>query len=108
MQAKLFEVRDIGTFYSVLAVKLEGDSEREKRLLERVGFGKGTPYKIQLTELSSGETHRDCYSWELRGRTLFNAHKFIAENFDTLESGAVIDVAYLLGLREEPVKSDIE
>lgn len=114
MQTKLFEVRDRGTFIPVMAVKFDPmalptneQEERERFLLKRAGFN-GSTY-VSLTELADGsmQTHYDPFPWRKGGtRTLFEAHRHIEKNWEFLESGAVIDVEFLLGERQTPKLSE--
>lgn len=49
----------------------------------------------------------DPYAWGEHIRTFHVAHKYLAEHFEELESGAVIDVEFILGTRETPKQSEI-
>lgn len=112
MIAKTFEIRDDGTFIPILAVKLEPGTEQDRYLLARAGYGttpQGQAGYIQLVEINggSGESHCDNFKWSSR-RTMHIAHKHIKENFDSLESGAVVDVAFILGETRTPKASERE
>jgi hypothetical protein len=45
---------------------------------------------------------RYTYGWGGCPRTLLAAHEYLVKMFDQLESGAVVDVQYLLGETQEP------
>lgn len=98
MQTKLFEVRDSATFIPVVAVLLDPDfnNEENKYLIRRAGF-RIEPGVI-LCRLECAGTERnatyDPYAWG--NRTLTTAHLHIIEHWTTLESGAVIDVQFIL------------
>lgn len=99
MFVKLFEIRDVKTFIPVMAIKLSGRSEPERYLISRTGFGK-TPGDQQkyviLIRLIDQKGRYDPVTWNCR--TMETAHTEIIENWDNYESGAVIDVEYILGL----------
>jgi hypothetical protein len=107
MITKLFEIRDRGTFIPVIAVKAVpgrdgsgGVIESERYLLRRSGFGFDDPCIILCRAECSGIDRNatyDPYSWGQNPRTFFVAHEHILRNFDTLESGEVIDVEFILG-----------
>jgi hypothetical protein len=88
MQAKVFEVVDNGSRYSILAVKHTGEIPKEQWLLDRVGLGEGG-YPLQVTNLENGRTERDCFRWRDDGRTIFKVHGYLmtADHFDVLETG---------------------
>jgi hypothetical protein len=48
----------------------------------------------------------DPYSWAGGARTMPTAHDYITKNFDTLKSGAVIDVEFITGETNTPRPSD--
>lgn len=110
MTTKLFELRDEGTFIPVIAVQLNPRNEQERYLCARSGYGR-TPEAqrgyVLLAPLQGG--HRltyDPFGHESRGRTVRTAHQYIIEHFDELDTGSVIDVEVLLGLRAEPKLSE--
>ena len=107
MRTKVFEVRDRGTFIPVLATRLSPYNNQEEFLLGRAGFGQRWPDQkkyVIVSHLSSGNHNYNMHSWG--NRTMQEAHRYIQENFDTLEHGEVIDVEYILGESTEPKKSE--
>ena len=113
MTIKLFEIRDRGTTMPMMAIKLEGEqTAAEQWLLERAGYyGPHQAQYVLLLDLAGdatppGRFTSDPYGWRTPARTIPIAHQHIAEHFDTLETGAVVDVEYILGLRGEPKVSD--
>lgn len=105
MITKLFEVRDKATFIPVVAVKMSpGRTFPERYLLSRSGFGFDSP-AVLVSRLNDGSGAFDPYDWT-GSRTMTAAHIYIEETFDLLESGAVIDVEFLLGITAQPKISE--
>lgn len=106
MNSKLFELRDRGTFVPVMVTKVEPANEQEMYLLRRSGYGIPSDLVI-MTGLDGGLDKATCdpYDWG-SNRTRLVAHKYIAEHFDELESGAVIDVEFILGETTKPKISE--
>lgn len=113
IETKLFEVRDSATLIPVMAIHLDGSYEgREdyRFLMERAGYG-NSEYLILMELSPSGKGLRTEYSsfnWLMNwnSSTLSTAHSYISEHFDELVDGQVVDVEYILGIRDEPKKSD--
>jgi hypothetical protein len=109
--AKLLEVRDIGTFIPVLAVKMVSDDDQEKWLASTAGYGQTQEERgpcVVLCRIAGGEGKCACdpYDWGQNPRTMRFAHQHIATHFDELAPGAVVDVEHILGERAEPKTSD--
>lgn len=100
MTTKLFEIRDRGTFISALAIQV---SAADGWLMQRAGFGE-VPM-VYLIMLATAKCSYDPYSWT-GGRTMPIAHHYIAEHWDDLVSGAVVDVEFIQGERPEPELSE--
>ena len=94
MQTKFLEIRDSATFIPALAIKLTADDEFGHYLLRRAGFGPNQNYII-LHHLESSEFQYYPFSWP--NRTMHQAHLYIQDHFDELQSGDVIDVEFILG-----------
>lgn len=98
MIVKLFEIRDVKTFIPVMAIKLSGRTEPERYLISRTGFGK-TPGEqkrfVILVRLNDQKGQYDPEKWNCR--TMTTAHAEIVKNWERYQSGAVIDVEYILG-----------
>ena len=120
MIVKTFEIRDRATLIPAVAIRfdykaaeghartLQGPdldaAKRDLYLFHRAGFGPtGGAYTL-LTSLVSLETQFDPHRW--RDRTMRTAHLSIREHWDALETGAVIDVEYLLGETAVSRRSD--
>ncbi len=111
MQTKTFEIRDSGTFIPVLATKMRPDTEQDRYLFGRTGYGltadEQAKYVIVVKIDGSGfGANYDPYSWPGGARTMREAHHYIIDKFDELESGAVIDVQFILGETESPKTSE--
>lgn len=109
METKLFEILDRATFIPMLAIQLSSETEAERFLLSRAGYGKNNEDHKQYILLAqingdNGQITCDPYCWGTR--TFPNAHQYIIENWNTLQSGDVIDVEFILGETEEPKKSE--
>jgi len=130
MQTKLFEVRDRATTIPCIGTLMATgknpwvpkdqdpkmwtppEAEAEAWLLRRAGYGtEGPPYLVLFSRLGPNpeEVQYDPYKWsDLRKniRTIPEAHRYISEHWDELESGAVIDVEFILGETAAPKASD--
>lgn len=106
MNAKLFELRDKGTLVPVLACLMASENDQEAWLLRRAGYGPGN----DLVLMAGIAAHPDKasyspYDWG-NNRTRQVAHQYIAQHWDDLPTGAVIDVEFILGETKEPKKSE--
>ncbi len=106
MNAKLFEIRDEGMLIPVMAVRVAAEGEAERWLLSWSGYGQEVAQQAQFVLVAQinagyGTITSDNFKWGDR-RTMLYAHKYIKAHFDELESGAVIDVEFILGESEKP------
>lgn len=125
MVSKIVEIRDSGTFIPALAVRLGSPNEVERILLGRAGFGRTMEDQseyIVLCKINGGEpcaSHIDPFSWGQNPRTMFVAHLYLLnrqgelgtgaekhDGFDALPQGVLIDVEFILGIRETPKVSE--
>lgn len=124
MEVKLFEVRDRATFISCFGIlmmptpvrvgKLEVKStpleidahNAEGFLLRRSGYGFDYPLVLFGRLDGFGEVKCDPYQWGRVARTIPQAHLYVQNNWESLRSGDVIDVEYILG--EKPDKKTSE
>jgi hypothetical protein len=108
MIVKLFEVRDRGTFLPCIGVACglgeSGLNEREFKLLDRAGYGDRL---ILFGRLAGGEFSFDPYDHKGGARTVAQAHQYVSDHWDTLESGALIDVKFILGERDTVKESEL-
>lgn len=106
MEVKLFEVRDRGTMIPWIAIKMDGStmSRPQRWLMESAGYGSEFPCIIQ------GHAHFPG-TWTYRYEEIENprtmqAAPFIAEHFDKLMGGEVVDVRVLLGESKKAAKPE--
>jgi hypothetical protein len=126
MITKAFEIRDRGTFIPVIATKMtptalppvdqtindwHKSAEAERYLLRRAGYSADlSDYCVVLCRMEASGVDRnatyDPYAWGGGVRTYLVAHEHIIKHFDELESGAVIDVEFILKETKEPKISE--
>jgi hypothetical protein len=114
--AKVFEVRDRGTFIPVLAVETAdwNDSlSQQAWLMRRAAYlsqqawlmrRAAYAHHILLTHLTSRRTEYDPGVWD--NRTMKTAHQYIIENWSSLKGGEVIDVRFILNEVDKPCESE--
>ena len=110
METKLFELRDVGTFIPVLCVRLGSRNEAERFLLARGGYGRFAEdhqrYVLMMgVDGGSGAVTSDPYDWA-GNRTRMACHQHIIDNWDTLNSGDVVDWEFITGKTDKPKTSD--
>jgi len=105
METKLFEIRDRGTFFAVMATKMEDDNYYERFLLNHHGYSRNADL-ITMKHISVSQTRALVYPENIGwgDRTYQTAHKYIYENWEELESGDVVDVEHILGETSKPSK----
>ena len=108
LEAKIFEVRDRCTLMAVLATKLTSGNSKERQLAHREGFFGGGPNMVIVTKLNNLHTYCDPYTCESEevGRTMSVAMQYIQAGFETLQSGEVIDVEFILKETAQPKESE--
>nr|BDD48358.1 hypothetical protein 33 [Candidatus Omnitrophota bacterium] len=109
MIVKAFELRDRATFIPMVAIKTMPSNEEERYLLARAGYGRMQEDQskyIIMGDLNAAKFEYDPYFWD--NRTRQTAHKWLIENFDSMKSGDVIDVEYILGESVSPKVSERE
>lgn len=117
MITKLFEIRDRSTFFPLVAVEMApgpvilplnnaniDEWMAMDFLLVHCGYRRDQPPLIMVFHANGGPARYDPHDWG--DRTYHTAHKFIADNWRSLKSGAVIDVQFILGETSEPVTSE--
>lgn len=103
MKTKVFEVRDSATLLPVLAVKMEGHTEKEKKIVGRGGFAS---YHILVTDLENKETNHDPFAWD--NSTMKTIHQYLIQHFDEVENTDVIDAEFIRGESQQPKSSEIK
>ena len=104
IEPKLIEIRDKGTFIPAMAVRVTNDGTEATYLIRRAGWQSGGVYLFSLT--GGRPCNYDPYDW--CDRTFKAAHHYIEQHFDELESGAVVDVEFVLGETAAPKVSERE
>jgi len=94
MKLLLLEIRDRATFIPVFAMKMMPATSIEEYLLLKTGYGYDLPL-VLLGRIEGGSTEYTPDSWN--DRTFTTAHKYITENFDSMQTGDVVDVEFILG-----------
>lgn len=106
IETKLFELRDVATFIPIIASRMRADTLGEAWLLRRAGYSETLAPLVLLTRLDGGGlAEYDPHAWG--GRTYPVAHLYIAERWDELRSGDLIDVRALLGETDAPCRSEM-
>lgn len=94
MKVKLFEVRDRCTFVAVMCIKMNSPTvHKEEYLLRRAGYSLDNDL-IAMWNMRDGDPCR--YEF-YNSRTYEVSHEYISLNWDSLKSGDVVDVEYILG-----------
>ena len=106
MTQKMLEVRDRGTCMPVCAIELSGDTMTESFFLEHAGYGFDHP-SILVVDLENVKAETDPFKWDRMSRTMKQAHLYIRDNFEALNSGDVVDVEFILGESKRPKISEI-
>jgi hypothetical protein len=112
MRAKALEIRDRATFIPVLAVDMNPDFSAkgyngQRYLLRRAGFAcDGHPIIVFTYMHAKGHAYYDPYDWPSNPRTMRVAHNYVAEHWEELEDGDVVDVEFILKETTEPKKSE--
>ncbi len=104
-ETKLFEIRDAGTFIPVAATRVINNGRDSSWLVHRGGWALGDG-PTHVWRLSENVGYSNPLDWPGGSRTMQVAHQHIIEAWDSLTSGAVVDVEYLLGLRAQPKLSE--
>lgn len=102
-EIKLFEVRDIATTMSCMAIKPANLSDKERFIFGRIGYKPAENYVFM--GIIGEELITDPYAHD-DTRTLREAHKYIKKNWEELESGEVIDVEFILGETDTKKESE--
>ena len=111
MEIKMFEIRDRGTYIPVIAIRPTPTCEDECYMLARAGYGREPQDMagyILVARISGGEGRITCdpYEWGGGARTMQVAHDHIQKHYDELETGAVVDVEFIMGETAAPKVSE--
>ena len=105
MICKTIEIRDAATFIPALAIKLDPTNAADEYLLARAGYARDEQSEfVLLVWLSRNVANYDPHAW--MGRTMPMAHQHVIDNFHALESGAVVDVEFIMGVTVKPKEAE--
>ncbi len=107
MITKTIEIRDAMTFIPALAIKMvpTPGNDADFFLLGRAGFvSEFIGVRIMLIWIARARAEWYPNAWN--SRTLLVAHQYVEDHFDELESGAVVDVEYILKWTAKPKESE--
>ena len=105
MKIKTIEIRDRATFIPALAVRMDPmGPEKDFYLIHSAGHPMTPPYSILLVRLTDGTGSFDPFA-QTSGRTMRDAHIWLTEHFDEIESGYVLDVEFINDETKQPKQS---
>jgi hypothetical protein len=108
METKYFEIRDRATRMLVMAMRTNAQHPVEAEALAASGYGRHTNSDtVIMLDLNDCRASNDPYKWNGQARTLPTAHEHIRKNWDTLESGTVLDVRVILGEETTPARGEV-
>ncbi len=102
---KMVEIRDRATCIPAWAIKMLPDSNEQGFLMNQTGYGFSHPCVMLISIEAPWHSARSSEDWRDKSRTMFNAHKYIEDNFNDLKDCQVVDVEFILGEVSEPCKS---
>lgn len=113
LPCKTFEVRDAATFIPCVGILCDPGgpnseaalTDDDSYLLGRAGYR--TRRCVIFTRLDghgSNKAPYDPVDWP--NRTMRIAHEWVLDNWDRLESGSVVDVEFIMGVRDAPKGSE--
>lgn len=106
MIIKTIEIRDAATFIPAAVIQTTADSLHEARLLHRAGWHPERPGVILMRLGGLTEAHHDPAEWANK-RTMPTAHRWLADHFDEVKDGDVVDVEFILGETSAPKISEV-
>lgn len=107
---KYFEIRDSATHIPAVSFRFEAKTEKERYLIARCGYGRTLEEQkehVMLVRLEHMKANYDPHRWGTT-RTMTVAHHYIIEHWDTLSSGDVVDVQFILGETDKPKVSEMK
>lgn len=109
MDVKLLEVRDEGTYLPCIAIRCDPANEAERYMLARAGYGRTARQQrgfVLFAPESDPKLRYNPYEWG--DRTRETAHAWIANNWDDIATGDVVDVRVILGEQILPARPERE
>ena len=102
----ILEVRDAATFIPVIAIRTTSDNDQEAWLMRACGWAKEGNDVMLLRADGTGEIKRSPFDHPVGARTMPVAHRYIADHWDELNPGDIVDVEFILGLSDTPKQSE--
>jgi len=102
-EVKTFEIRDSATKIPVMAVRVHMNllTRPDFEQLRDGGWAANEENVVYVMEIPSPvRAAFDPFDWNTRSRTFCDAHVYIKDQWDKLESGQVIDVEFINGEKE--------
>lgn len=93
---KIVEIRDRITCIPAFAIRIVPSLELELFLFSHCGYDIYNPCILLISIQAPWLSARSSDEWHNSPRTMPTAHKWIEENFDSIQPGQVIDVEYIL------------
>lgn len=105
---RIVEIRDRATCIVAMAIRMIPNAQ-ERFLFNQIGYRSYSHPTIILMSLEApwcaARYHDEWSRLRIGGRSFEVAHKWIEENFDSIEPCQVIDVEFILKEVDEPCKS---
>ena len=106
METKLIEIRDHFTCIVGIAISMDTpSSEAERWLLMRAGYGQDRLILLARAD-GKGTAFYDPYEWSSSEATMRDAHLYLEQSWDHINSGDVIDARVGRGEATEVVPSE--
>jgi hypothetical protein len=97
MEIKCLEIRDHATFIPVICIRPVAGNEQQRYLLRRDGYrADDNELCIIMIDAQCRGCAYDPYDWR-DTRTHRTAHAYIAQAWQSIKDGDVIDVQFILG-----------
>lgn len=104
---KMVEIRDRGTLIPAYAIEMIPRDDKERYLMRHCGYRSVMCPCFLLISIQQPSYSAKCSDeWPDNSRTMRTAHKYIEENFDSIQNGDVIDVEFILGEVDKPCESN--
>ena len=82
---KMVEIRDRAALIPALAIRMLPSDESELFLMKHCGYGFSHPCIMLISIEAPWQSARHSDEWRNSARTMPKAHKFIEDNFDSIE-----------------------
>lgn len=123
MECKFIEIRDSATTIPAIAFRLVGETPKQSLMLAAAGYGNAQATQrsfLFLMKIDGAELRDDPFEWTSGSRTMKLAHMILhgpyfthgidelkkerlkGLSFDEIPDGGLIDIEYVLGLRDTP------